>query len=880
MTDVRWISTIRLRIRSLLRRGQVERELDEEVQFHLDHIVDDYVAAGMAPEEARYQALRDMGAIAQSKDACRDARGLALIDSLRQDVAYAARALRKSPAFSAVAILSLAIGIGANTTIFSFVNAALLIPLRYPDPDRLVVLHEHAAGSADPLSVHPANFVEWRARARAFEALALAQTPPLNVMGANGVEQVARLSATPDLFRVFRIEPFLGRGFTDDDGRRGSPPVVVLGHGFWQRWFAADRGVLGRPLAAQDGSPTIVGVAPAGFRIGGIEPDVITPITIDPANPAATGSRAFQCFGRLKPGVTLAAARAEMGALAAVLGRQSRTSEGMGVLVSDLHEYLVRGAVPGLRLLMAAVMITLAIACVNVAGLLLARGVSRRGELAVRAALGASRQRLVRQLVVESLVLSVCAGAAGLAFASWATPALAALGANALVAAGSEPVRLDVTCLLFTFAVSSATALMFGLVPAWQSARVDPQSALRERTRAATADRAHHRTRAVLVTAQLALAVVLLVGAGLLLRTLSSLGRVDLGFQPAESVTMGLFLGDRPANVRIAVLDRILERIESLPGVKAAGTIQFLPLRGATCGTGFWREDAAARQNPAAALPAECALVSRGYFAAMGIPVLDGRPFDRQDRLSSPRVVMVSRSFARRYFPDGRAIGSRVLVQSSNQALAEIVGVAGDVRQNGLTSNPSPTVYLLHAQTPGYITNLVVRTSGDPLAYATAIRRAIHAADPTQAVSSVRALEQDVASALARPTLYASLVAGFAAVAVVLAAIGIYGLIAYVVNQRTQEIGIRLALGASRERVFADLLGQGGRLVGAGVILGVAAASALRQTVSTMVFGVTPGDVPTYAVATLAFLTVSFAAVVIPARRASKVEPTRALRGE
>jgi putative ABC transport system permease protein len=877
---MRWTSKLRLRVRSVLRSSHVEQELDDELQYHLDRLVDDYVAAGMPPAEARYKALREMGAIAQRKEECRDVRGLALVDSLRQDVTYALRALRKSPGFSAVAILSLAIGIGANTTIFTFVNAVLLRPLPFPASDRLVVLHEHQINSAEPLSVHPVNFVEWRARARSFDALALVQTPPLNVMGRNGAEQFVRIQTTSELFRVFGRPPVLGREFTQDEIRPGSPPVVILGHGFWQRWFGADPGVVGRQLAVQDGSLTIIGVGPPGFRIGLTEPEVFTPLTIDPAKPASTGSRAFQCYGRLAAAVSLEAARAEMAVIAAALRTQYRSSEGMGVFVSGLHEYLVREARPGLRLLMAVVATVLAIACVNLAGLLLARGVGRRGEFAVRAALGASRGRLVRQLVIESVVLSLCGGVAGLLIAYWATHALVMLTAGALTAGTAEPIRLDASCLLFSFAVSTVTALAFGLAPARQASRVDPQAALQDRTRGATADRRQHRARRALVVTEVALAVVLLVGAGLLLRTLSSLVRVNLGFQPAETVTMGLFLGLRPPETRIAVIDQILDRVERVAGVQAAGTIQFLPLRGVTCGTGFWLEEQAASQDPARTQPTECALVSRGYFAAMGIRVLEGRPFDRRDRITSPRVLVVNQAFARRYFPDGRVLGRRILVQASNQALAEIIGVVGDVRHTGLTSDPAPTVFLLHAQTPGYITTLVVRTGGDPIARASAIRRAIHEVDPTQAVSGVGSIEQDVAKVLARPRLQAVLVTCFAIIAVVLAAIGVYGLIAYVVTQRTREIGIRLALGATRGEVFLEVFGQGARLVTVGLVVGVITAVGLREIAATFVFGVTTADPLTYLLAALTFSAVALAAVIIPARRASRVEPISALRCE
>jgi putative ABC transport system permease protein len=464
--------------------------------------------------------------------------------------------------------------------------------------------------------------------------------------------------------------------------------------------------------------------------------------------------------------------------------------------------------------------------------------------------------------------------------AHWAIQALVAVTAGALTSVASEPIRLNAACLVFTFAASIVTAVAFGLVPAWQASHVNPETALRERSRGSTGDRRHHRIRQLLVVTEVALAVVLLIGAGLLVRTFSTLSRVDLGFQPDGTVTMGMFLGVRPPEARIAALDRILDRVEQVPGVKAAGTIQFLPLRSAACGTGFWFEEHAAAGDPARTQPTECSLISRGYFAAMGIPVLQGRPFDRRDTPGSPRVLVVNQSFARRYFPDGRVLGRRILVQSSNQAVAEIAGVVGDVHHNGLTSDPVPTVFLLHAQTPGYITNLVVRTSGDPMTHAAAIRRAIHEADPAQAVSAVGTLEEDVAKVLAGPRLQAALVASFAGISLVLAVVGVYGLIAYVVAQRTQEIGIRLALGATSQRIFGALFAEGAWLVVGGLVVGVGAAVLLRGLVATLVFGVTPGDPLTYSIAASAFLAVALIGVAIPARRGSRVEPVSALRCE
>jgi putative ABC transport system permease protein len=760
------------------------------------------------------------------------------------------------------------------------VNSVLLTPLPYPGATQLVVMREHKLGSSEPLSVHPANFVEWRARARSFQSLVLVQSAPLNVMGRDGAEQVRRLFTTPELFQVFHLRPVLGRGFTKDETLPGHGNVVMLGYGFWQRWFGGDPGVVGRQLPTPDGSLRIVGIAPPGFRIGSVEPEVFAPIEIDPSNPASSGSRSFECYGRLADGVSVATAQAEMTTIESSLRRQYEFDAGMGVFVFDLHAFLVRDARPGLRLLMAVVAVVLAIACVNLAGLLMARSIARRAELAVRVALGAGRGRVVRQLVIESLVLSFAGAVVGVLAAYWATRALVARSGDVFAGATSMAIQLDARVLLFTILVATATALAFGLFPAWQASHIDPQSVLRDETRRASAGRRQYHTREILVISEVALAVVLLVGAGLLLRSLSSLVRVKLGYQPTGALTMELFLGIGPPQARSDLLDRILDRVEAIPGVKAAGTIQFLPLRGMTCGTGFWLEEQAAVRDPSQTLPTECGLVSRGYFAAMEIPVVEGRAFDRHDRTGSARVVLVNQAFVRRYFPDGHALGKRIVVRWSDEVPSEIVGVVGDVHHDDLTAGPQPTVFLLHAQVPGYITNLVVRTTTDPLAERAAVIRAIHEVDPTQGVSNVGLVEQDVDKALARPRLQASLVTSFAVVAVVLALIGIYGLIAYVVRLRTHEIGIRLALGASGERIFIELFRNGAQLVAIGLVIGLLAAVALRRLASTFVFGITAGDPVTYVVATLTFFVVAVAAIAVPARRAARVAPVTALHLE
>ncbi len=874
---MRPLTKLQLRLRSLLRRREVDLELDAELREHLERLVEHYAATGLSPAEARHAAMREMGPLEQQKAECRDARGLALLDSVYRDVRYALRALGRAPGFTAVAVLSLAIGIGANTTIFSFVNAVLLEPLPYPGADRIAILHEQAADDPALLSVHPVSFMEWRVRTRAFDALALVQTPPLNVMTSSGAEQIVRMSTTAELFDVFGVRPVLGRGFTDEETRPNGGDVVILGHGFWRRWFGGDSDVVGRQLPVQDGALTIVGVAPAGFRIGSIEPDAFTPLVIDPANPAATGSRAFHAYGRLADVIGLAAARAEMTVVAEAIA-QTRSGNVTRVSVSSLHEHLVQDARPGLRLLAGVVAMVLAIACVNLAGLLMVRGIGRRGEFAVRMALGASRGRVVRQLLIEGFVLSLCGAVVGLVLAAWATQTLVTLSAGTLTAGSPVPVRLDAACLLFTLGVSVVTTMALGLAPARQVSHVEPQGALR--ARGATSDRRQQRVSGALVVVQVALAVVLTVGAGLLLRTLSSLSHVDLGFRPTGAVTMGLFLGLRPPETRVTLLDEILDRVEGLQGVNAAGTIQFLPLSGMTCGTGFWMEEHAGERDPSRTLSTECALVGRGYFDAMGIAVREGRPFERRDTVASPRVLVVNRTFAARYFPDGSALGRRMLVQSSNQEAAEVVGVVDDVRHNGLTFDPAPTVFLLHAQTPGYITNLVVRTDGDPLSHAAAIVRAIHEVDATQAVSGVRTLDADVAKVLARPRLHAVLVTSFAIIAVMLAAFGLYGVLAYVVGQRTRDIGVRLALGAAPARIFRSVLLQGMALVAAGLVLGLLTTLGLRHVVSALLFGVAPADPLTYLIATLALVAAATVALVVPARRAARVAPVTVLRGE
>ena len=876
---MRWITVLRLRLRSLLRARQVEQELDEELLHHVQRQIEAHLAAGMSPEEARRTALLEFGGIEQHKEECRDARGLVFVDGVRQDFGYALRTLSKSPGFTTVAVLSLGLGIGANTAIFTFVNAALLEPLPYPQAERIVVLQQRAPESGTTTLVHPVSFVEWRERARSFEALAIGQALPVNTDGAEGAEMVSGFWSTAGLFRVFGVDPTLGRAFAEEESRPGAAQVVVvLSDGYWRRRFGADPRVMGRTIRMGGHQATVVGVMPPRFRVGTLDIDVYYPLPLDRSKPEAVGSRSFQCYGRLRPGVGLDAARAEMTLIADQIGQEIQGEKGWRVHVSDLRDALVRDNRRALLLLLGVVAFVLLIACANLAGLLLTRSVGRRNELALRASLGASRFRLVQQLVVESLVLAGMGGALGLFLGATASRGLVFLAKDAVEFGQMADVRLDVSVLAFTVALSVLTAILFGLVPAWQVSVFNLQAVLAERGRGGSDSRGQHRLRAAIMTSEIALAVVLLAGSGLLLRTFANLLQVKLGFEPEQVLTMSLFLTD-DAPRRANLVETILERVETLPGVRAVGTIQFLPLSGWTNNGPFHFVGRPKPTDPTR-MASDVSTVSRGYFEAMGIELVRGRAFDLRDRMQSPRVAVVNQAFVERYSTHQDPLGQVILGDWANPRPTEIVGIVGDIRHNGMTTEPRPTVFLAQAQVPGYITHVVVRTSSDLQGMAAAVRREIQQVDPGQALTGVQPMRQYVSAALARPRLYATLLGAFAALALVLSAVGLYGLMAYTVSRRTHEIGIRMALGARGADVLRSILAQGARLAVTGVAAGTLCAMALSRLLTALLYGVSPSDPLTYVGATVVLGGVALAAAFVPARRASRVDPILALRYE
>jgi len=872
------------RLLMLFRDRQFDADLQEELRLHRELREQEGIERGLSTKEAHYAAQRRFGNDLVLREESRDMWGWNWLENTLQDVRYACRILMKYPAFTTLAVLTLGLGIGANTAIFTFVDASFLKPLPYPDAGQIAFIAE-LTPKRQVVHVHPFNFLQWQARSQSFEALALMQSIPVNTMGQEGAEQLSGLWATAGLFRVFGVSPAMGRAFTEDETVAvGSPPtaaghVAILSHALWQQRFASDPHIIGKQIMLYGEANTIIGVMPAGFRAGTLDPDFYLPMPIDRDKPDSIGARSFDCYGRLRPGVDFAAARAEMNLIASRLSREYEMDKDWTVSVTSLRDQLTADTRPVLFLLQGVVAVILLIVCSNVAGLLLTRSIGRRSELAVRMSVGASRLRLVQLLGIESLLLSAAGGAAGLLLGMWASRLLygVAQGAGSL---GNLPrAHLDVRVLAFTVGVCLLSTLLCGLAPAWQVSRFDIQKTLRDKSGRTSEGLLHGRLSGTLVVSQVALAVVLLIGSGLLLRTFSHLLVVRLGFRPERVLTMQMLVEGNDSQ-RAAKVEAILDRVQALPEVRAAATIQFLPL-GPNSATGFYIEgepEPAPTDKHRAGV--EVSLVSRGYFAAMGIPVLAGRPFDERDHMGNPRVCLVNSLFAKQYFPGRDPIGHRLVVEWSDEVPSEIVGVVGDIRQNGLTEDPLPTVFLGQGQLPAYITHLVVRTSVDPKALVTAVKRAVHDVDKGQPVAEIETMDEYLSAALARPRVYSSMVTTFAALALTLAALGIYGVISYSVSKRAHEIGIRMALGARQGAVLGLVMKQGLRLALIGTALGLVGALVLTRFLSSLLYGVKPTDPLTFIAVAVLLIAIALAATYLPARRATKVDPIVALRYE
>ena len=804
--------------------------------------------------------------------------------TLVQDLRYAIRTFRKSPAIAGVMVAVLALGIGANTAIFSLANALLLRPLPFPDADRLMVVWEDVSWIGFPRNTPaPANYLDWKGQNQVFEDMAALQFFNFNLTGEEGEpERVTAIGVTASFFPVMGVKPLLGRPLGPEDDRPGAPHVAVLGHGLWERRFAGDPKIVGRDIALNGEKYTVTGVMPSGFSFPNREVEVYAAIGLSPQRWAQRGSHYLEVVGRLKSGVTVQRARGDMEAIARRLAHDYPDSNArIGVVVSPLREEYVLTVRTGILVLLAAVGCVLLIACANVANLLLARATARRREIAVRAALGAGRWRVVRQLLTESMLLALAGGVAGIALARGSFTVMEKLVPAAMP--DTAAVRLDWAALGFTVVVAALAGVLFGLAPAWGATRVDLNDALKQGGRTATGG--GKRTRDWLVVGETALAVVLLTGAGLLIQTLARLRGVELGFRPEGVLTAVTLLP--PANYvknsdRLAFANKVLDRMRALPGVTGAGYANALPLvmKGNT--QGFWPEGHP-RPRVGEVRDANYRKVTPEYFETMGIALQRGRCLRESDGDGAKMVAVINETMARQYWPDEDPLGRRFKFggPDSDAPWIEIVGIVAGVRQMGLELAPRAEVYVPMAQaTTAAPNSLVIRTKGDPIRLAAAVREQIRAVDPQQSVSKVRTMVDIVDEELGPRKLQMTLLGGLAGLALLLASVGIFGVLHFAVTQRFAEIGVRVALGAGPGDVARMVVGQGLRLAGIGVAIGVVGALAVTRLMSSMLFGVKASDPLAFAGAAAVLLAVAAVASWAPARRASRVDPVVALRAE
>jgi len=809
------------------------------------------------------------------------------MDSLLQDIRYALRLCLRTPGFTAVAILALAIGIGANTAIFTIVNAVLIEPLPFRDPSRLVVVDETSSRRPGrPNSVGPSNFLRWKVRAQSFDDMAALAETRMNLTGSDRPEELVVQNVTDGFFSILGVPAMIGRTFNDDEHYDPDAQVVVLSHGLWQRRFASNPNVVGQSIQLNGALWTVVGVMPPDTQLqlkGGTNTgkptDLWRPFVL-PADAWVPRGRFLSVVARLKAGASIGTARTEMRTIAASLaGEFPQFDTGWSALVTPLHESLSGDVKPALLVLCGAVACVLLIACANVANLLLARGAARQREIAIRAALGAARIRVIRQLLTESVVLGVLGGAAGLLVAQWSLAALVAMSPVDLAPLGR--VRLSYPVLAFTAAVSMLTAIVCGFAPAFEGARTDVQESLKDGARQIGAGVRQRNVRQAFVVAEVALAVVLLVGAGLLLRSLDAMERVNPGFNANRVLTMRMLL---PASKypedrdRVRLFSTLVARVAEIPGVRAAGRISFLPFSSLGAATGFTIEG----EPPLAPGQGHATVVSvcdNGYFQAMNIPLMRGRWFSDREQLQRSNVVIVNETLAKRNFPREDPIGKRVTIDMGvDNVPTQIVGIVADTKTQSVTSSAEPISYWPHPQLAYSSMTLTIRTVGDPLSMASAVQAAVRALDKDQPVSDVRSMDQWLAKSFAQSRFSSALLAIFASVALLLAAVGIYGVMSYAVSQRTSEIGIRMALGAEARDILTMVIGNAARLTLAGLGIGVVLALALNRTVASLLFEIAPTDPLTFAGVVVILGVVALLATYLPARRAARISPNDALR--
>ena len=871
---------LRSAVRVVFRRRRVERELDDELRFHLEMQAAENVRRGMDAVRARQAAVQSFGGYERVKEQCRDARGARSVEMLAQDTRFALRALRTNPGFAAAAVLTLGLGIGANTALFSVVDAVLLRPLPYAEPERLVQIWSSSPHGIARNSMSPADFFDLRDEAVAGGVLesmgGYVDGDAFTLTGRGEPTRVTGAMVTTGLFDVLGVQAASGRTFVQADGD-GDALVVVLSDVLWRTRFGASPAVIGESVTLDARAYTIAGVMPPGFAFPSAEAQLWVPLA-GSWRSASRSAHFLGVVGRLAREVRPDAALAFLRDAALRLeAAYPASNKGWGVTLVPLHESVTGGARRALLVLLAAVGCVLLIACANVATLLLARGTVRIRELAVRAALGATRARVARQQLTESAVIGVLGGAAGILIAYWSL--LALRGAGGFQLPRFDEVRLDARLLAVATAAAVLTGLAAGLVPAWRVARTDPIEALRGGRAAAPGGA---RLRALLVAAEIALTLALMIGAGLLVRSMAQLGQVDTGLR-ADGVLLaeiGLPTAVYPPAARAAFFDAAVDEIRTIPGVEAAGAGGPIPLSGREAILRFGlriegRPDAAAGRGDRVYVR----WATEGYFRAMGIPVLAGRAFSDRDRGGSTPVAVIDETLAARHFPGESPLGRRIRA-SNDQTWREIVGVVGAVRQTRIEDAPEPHMYVLQAQRPTAALTIAVRTAANPTALLPAVRERVRRLDPDLAVFNARTLQDVVSGSVASRRFSALALALFAALAAVLTSVGIYGVMAYWVSESTQEIGVRLALGATRGGILGMVLGRSLRVTAAGMAAGLGLAAAGSGALSGLLFGVTATDPPTFAAVSLLVVTVAAAASYVPARRALAIDAATSLRSD
>ncbi|HSB12437.1 MAG TPA: ABC transporter permease [Blastocatellia bacterium] len=807
------------------------------------------------------------------------------METFLQDLRYGARMLRRSPGFTSVAIIALALGIGGNSAIFSVVNAVLLRPLPYAEPDRIMRVFASAPErglNQTSLSIQLVTAIG--EQNQVFEQAGAYTGDSANLTGIDEPLQLAVARVSSGVLDVLRVNPVSGRNFVLEEDKAGGPHVVILSHNLWQRQFGGAPDVVGRAITLDSLSYTVVGIMPAGFNFPGGQIDAWIPRVFEPSflnrDAVERGAGYLSVVARLKPGITRQQAQADVESIAANRSSSVQLDLAFGLLAVPLPEVVTQGVRPTLYILLGAVGFVLLIACANVANLLLAKAAGRQKEIAVRAALGASRARLIRQFLTESVLLALMAGALGVALASWGVDLLVSAATGNIPRAAE--ISVDARVLGFTLLIAVVTGVAFGLAPALQASKADLNEALKDTARGSGGGSRRARIRSLLVVTEVALAVILLIGAGLLIRSFVRLQSVDAGFNPAHLLVANINLpASRYAQPtqRAAFYRRLNEELGSLPGVISAGATQALPLSGADARTPIAIDGRAVPPLPERPI-VSVGIVSPDYFRTLGIPLLEGRFFAEQDNETGPVTVIINQSFARKFFADEDPIGKRILLGGVQTQAREIVGVVGDVRQRGLDSSPAEGFYISSYQRPQLAMAVVVRTEGPPLALSNAVRSRVIAIDKDQPVASVQTMEDVVSSSISNQRFTLLLLGLFAGVALVLAAIGIYSVMAYVVTQRTGEIGLRMALGAQGRDVLALVVGQGMTTALIGVAVGLAGAYALTRVMTSLLFSVTATDPITFVATPIILIGVALAACLVPARRAVKVDPMVALRYE